>query len=188
MGDPLEALPSPERPAFFEGRLLTADDLRTEQTYHRGRLALALRALAGAGTVAGLRVAAGDTSRCLYVAPGLAIDAFGRLIEVRETLCLDLAGCTMPFADLGLFAAATPTAQDAAGPSRIAEGGRLELRPALEASTPPPPPCTPEAELEAILDAWDPTPVDAGLLLARIALGDPVSVDNSVRPIVLLRR
>ena len=91
--DPLETSPLPERLAYFAGRLLGPDDLGAEQTYHRGRLALALRALVGHGTVAGLRVTAADGR--LHVAPGVAIDCLGRLIEVRTPLCLDLAGWTV---------------------------------------------------------------------------------------------
>ena len=177
--DPLETAPLAERLAYFAGRLLGADDLSTEQTYHRGRLALALRALVGHGTVAGLRVTAADGR--LHVAPGVAIDCLGRLIEVRTPLCLDLAGWTLPSAHLLLHADVTPTGEPAV---RLTEGARLELVPALEAATVPPPPLTPDAELEAVLDGWDPAPRATGLLLARIAFGDVVTADNTVRPFV----
>ncbi len=83
------------------GVLLDADDLSTEQLYHRGRLARALSFLHGSGTVAGLRVgykaaqpAQGPnvpaTEEELTVEGGLALDSFGRLIEVPRSACIRL--------------------------------------------------------------------------------------------------
>ena len=92
--DPLEGSPPPERVNYATGVLLDAQDFRDEQSYHRGRLAQALRHLVGFGTVAGLRVTApgiGDAERELTVAPGLAIDRHGRMIEVGEPQCIRLA-------------------------------------------------------------------------------------------------
>jgi len=92
--DPLEALPPPERVNYATGVLLDAEDFRAEQTYHRGRLAAALRALSGFGTIGGLRVrapAAGDGELQLRVDPGLAIDPLGRLVELRVPQCIRLA-------------------------------------------------------------------------------------------------
>lgn len=92
--DPLEAQPAPERVNYATGVLLAAEDFRDEQTYHRARLARLLTALAGFGTLAGLRVAPpaqGDAELELQVAPGLAIDRFGRLIEVTEPYCIRIA-------------------------------------------------------------------------------------------------
>src|SRR5262245_1972829 len=54
--DPLVRLPRAERPAYATGMLLDAQDFQDEQTYHRARLARALSALAGSGTLAGLEV------------------------------------------------------------------------------------------------------------------------------------
>lgn len=92
--DPLLARPAPERVNYATGVLLDAQDFRDEQTYHRGRLARALSALMGFGTVAGLRVnppAEGDAELELHVAPGLAIDRHGRLMELRVPWCIRLA-------------------------------------------------------------------------------------------------
>ena len=92
--DPLEALPPPERVNYATGVLLAAEDFRDEQTYHRARLARLLSGLAGFGTLAGLRVsppAAGDAELELRVEPGLAIDRFGRLVEIGEPYCIRLA-------------------------------------------------------------------------------------------------
>ena len=92
--DPLYAGPAPERPAYATGMLLDAGDFQDEQTYHRGRLAKAVGFLTGGGTVAGLAVThepEGDgTAEQVRVAPGLAVDRLGRLVEVGRTACLRL--------------------------------------------------------------------------------------------------
>lgn len=92
--DPLEQPLVPERVNYATGVLLQAEDFRDEQTYHRGRLAMALRHLAGFGTIAGLRVRApeeGDNELELHVEPGLALDRHGRLVELTEPYCTRLA-------------------------------------------------------------------------------------------------
>jgi hypothetical protein len=99
--DPLADELPPERGNFAEGVLLDAGDFQDEQTYHRGRLARALSALHGTGTVMGLRVGHDpavpptDTTRGteeqVRVEPGLAIDRAGRLIEVPRPVCLRLS-------------------------------------------------------------------------------------------------
>ena len=94
LADPLEAMPPPERVNYATGVLLAAEDFRDEQTYHRARLARVLAALAGFGTLAGLRVfppEASDPELELRVAPRIAIDRFGRLIEIAEPYCIRIA-------------------------------------------------------------------------------------------------
>jgi hypothetical protein len=99
---PGQILP-PDRVFYGEGVLLAADDFRDEQSYHRGRLARVLTYLHGAGTAAGLKAVwqkplkPGDDvnfpqgrAEELVVAPGLAVDRLGRLIEVPRELCLRL--------------------------------------------------------------------------------------------------
>lgn len=94
--DPLYARPEPQRPAYFTGMLLDAQDFRDEQTYHRGRLAQAIAFLTGGGTVAGLRVThraedtATGTPEEARVEPGIAVDRLGRLVEVPRPACLRL--------------------------------------------------------------------------------------------------
>jgi len=94
--DPLYALPQPARPFYATGMLLDAQDFSDEQTYHRGRLAQAIAFMSGGGTLAGLAVsyqaadAATDTPEEIRVAPGVAIDRLGRLVEVPRPACLRL--------------------------------------------------------------------------------------------------
>jgi hypothetical protein len=92
--DPLQALSPPERVNYETGVLLDAEDFRDEQTYHRARLARALKYLIGFGTLAGLRVtppAAADAELELTVEPGIAVDRLGRLIELQASQCIRLA-------------------------------------------------------------------------------------------------
>jgi hypothetical protein len=101
--DPAEAVVPPDRLYYEIGLMLDKDDFLDEQTYHRGRLARALAYLHGSGTAAGLRVRVepllppgadpafpdGREER-LIVEPGVAVDRFGRLIEVPRTACIRL--------------------------------------------------------------------------------------------------
>jgi hypothetical protein len=96
--DSLRVVEGPDRVHYETGVLLNADDFVAEQNYHRGRLARALGYINGEGTLAGLEVTheadvpavdpdPGREERIL-IAPGLAIDRLGRLIEVSHDLCL----------------------------------------------------------------------------------------------------
>lgn len=168
--DPLEAMPAPERVNYATGVLLDAEDFQDEQSYHRARLATTLRALGGFGTLAGLRVrapAADDPELALHVDPGVAIDRFGRLVELGEPWCIRLGRwfaaqptpallgavqeglpATM-LVDVFLSARAcargkTPAfatgpfdALDAVIPARLAEIAALELVIRAEAGVPP---------------------------------------------------
>lgn len=81
-----------ERPHYFEGQLLAADDFRQEQTYHRQQHAAHTRTVHGDGTVCGLAVHPTDPpSREIVVEAGVAVDCCGREIVVpsRQTLSLD---------------------------------------------------------------------------------------------------
>jgi hypothetical protein len=92
--DYLNALPG--RVSYSQGMMLDAQDFADEQDYHRRQLSLVLRHLAGSGTLAGLKVtveppAPGDGSEQLRIAPGVAVDRLGRLIEVPKAQCLRLS-------------------------------------------------------------------------------------------------
>jgi hypothetical protein len=153
----------PDRPNYATGMLLDAEDFRAEQLYHRSRLAEALFYLGGSGTLAGLRVEWQEPATTvaegpeqdgeIEVQPGLALDRFGRLIEVRNPACLRLqpwlAGLTRPLlhgaphnglvADVFIrfvaaprgytpaYAAGPYDATDAITPARIRDSYRLEL-------------------------------------------------------------
>lgn len=100
-GDGQQPPPRPDRPWYATGVLLDAEDFQAEQLYHRARLAEAMRGLGGCGTLAGLRVAWQDAQAAsgdapareeeIVVRPGLAVDRFGRLIEVPRPACLRLS-------------------------------------------------------------------------------------------------
>jgi hypothetical protein len=94
VGDSLVTRGVPERVNYATGVLLGADDFAAEQLYLRARLARALAALYGYGTLAGLRVSCNthDNSELeVQVAPGLALDRLGRLIEIRRIQCIHVA-------------------------------------------------------------------------------------------------
>jgi hypothetical protein len=87
--DPLETLLYPERVNYANGVLLDENDFQAEQAYFRGRLGRALSYLHGFGTVAGLNVLTLPAEpHILRVAPGLALDRLGRLIEVYVPYCI----------------------------------------------------------------------------------------------------
>jgi hypothetical protein len=102
--DSLESAERPDRPHYATGVLLDAEDFQDEQTYHRSRLARALAYLHGSGTVCGLAVAPprplGDDFE-LAVQPGLALDRYGRLIEVPRPWCIRLNRWYAALADAG---------------------------------------------------------------------------------------
>jgi hypothetical protein len=72
-----------ERPRYFAGKLLTAEDLELEQRYHIERRRLLNRMLQGAGVVSGLGVLA-DAPGSVTVEPGFALDPRGRELLVCE--------------------------------------------------------------------------------------------------------
>ena len=69
---------------YFEGRLLSAADFRTEQEYHREKSRRHNRRLHGCGVVSGLTVslASGTSRPAITVKPGVGIDAAGNELEL----------------------------------------------------------------------------------------------------------
>ena len=156
--DPLYALPDASRPHYATGMLLDAGDFADEQTYHRNRLARALAFASGAGarrlpngldpdtagaaglfgggTLAGLRVrqvpAAGDAVEEIRIAPGLAVDRLGRLVEVPRAVCLRVTrwfdGEQAGDGGDGLRLAALDNPQRFASARLIADGPALPAR------------------------------------------------------------
>jgi hypothetical protein len=78
------------RARFFHGMLLTDEDLRSEQAYHRNALKRVNRYLWGSGIVCGLEVKQ-VTGLCIQVQPGAALDCDGNLIEVCKCISIDLS-------------------------------------------------------------------------------------------------
>ena len=75
-----------ERNRYFQGKLMTAHDMATEQEYHSNRLETTNRLVSGSGIVSGLSVTEfeyEDGELQVTIAPGVAIDDRGRPIVVR---------------------------------------------------------------------------------------------------------
>jgi hypothetical protein len=87
-GEGLDRSPA-ERPRYFEGQLLTAEDLRDEQDYWVRKHRLQNLALHGSGVVCGLAVTPQGRG-AVTVAPGIAIDGLGREIVVPEPVEIEL--------------------------------------------------------------------------------------------------
>jgi hypothetical protein len=77
-----------ERPRFFSGKLLTAEDLQGEQDYHRNKARLHNRFLHGWGVVDGL--SASINSGEIVVSPGFALDCEGNELILTEKERLSL--------------------------------------------------------------------------------------------------
>ncbi len=75
----------------FDGMSITADVWREAHEYHRQRRQLHNQLTQGAGILSGLKVIANDPpDDAVYILPGIALDAKGRLIIVREAITYDL--------------------------------------------------------------------------------------------------
>lgn len=86
-----------KRNNYFDGKLLSAGDLRDEQLYHRGGRKQHNRYLHGYGVVCGLRVMPVNEvkARCVRVEPGVALDPWGREIVVTDPVKFEVGerGC-----------------------------------------------------------------------------------------------
>jgi hypothetical protein len=81
-----------ERPHFFEGQYLGADDLQTLLAYLREQAQRHRLAAHSWGIVTGVEVAshaAADGSLEIFLTPGIAVDGYGRLIAVLAPFKLD---------------------------------------------------------------------------------------------------
>lgn len=88
-GHPEGELRQFEKNKFFQGKLLTARDMETEQTYHARRLHAMNRFTTGRGILRGIEVSAveeGDTELEVTLEPGMAVDGYGRPIVVEHTV------------------------------------------------------------------------------------------------------
>ena len=84
-----------ERPRYFVGKLVTAEDFELEQRYQIEKRCLLNRMLQGAGVVSGLDVVEGEKGT-VTVAPGFALDPHGREILVSEPQQLTISDCSEP--------------------------------------------------------------------------------------------
>lgn len=157
------------RPRYYPDQLLTANLLEAEQDFHREQRWLLNRSLLGSGVVHGLTLGgttpAEDKEACLLIGPGLALDRWGRLLEVGKdgvTVCYEdvrpygkpapKPGCytlLMHYAEGDWPAAYDPHCPpDGQQPSWRCAGVRFSLCPGCE-------PCDPCAcpDVEGCLDA-----------------------------------
>jgi hypothetical protein len=80
---------APTRVNFFDGMLLTGDEMRVEQDYCR-RMRYLHNQLHGYGVVEGLEVTVDRKGNEIRVSPGWALDAQGREIVLAQERCLPL--------------------------------------------------------------------------------------------------
>jgi len=119
-----------ERPRFFTGKLLTADDLTQEQDYFRGKSRLHNRLLHGWGIVSGLNVTI-DAGATVVVTPGLAIDCAGNELVLPAPEQITLSGqkgrhyVTIRYQEV--LVGQQPSQQGQAEYSRVTEAVRVEL-------------------------------------------------------------
>jgi hypothetical protein len=152
------------RPRFFDGRMLSADDLTREQVYQDARQNRHNAALHGCGVVSGLEVAVkGDQ---VHVSPGLALDCMGRDIVLPNAMT-----CPLPEGEPTLFVTIayavrmtrpTPILTESGGeatsaPSLIAEDVAFGVEPV-----------DPSAGHEKRRGGWQPCGSAHGLALARL--------------------
>lgn len=123
-----------ERLNFFQGQLLSAEDLRAEQAYFLEKLRRHNRHLHGWGVVSGLRVALVGGAE-VVVGPGVAIDCAGNEIHVCAESRLALPGaagvCFVALSHVESEVAPVPALAGGTveGPAfaRIREGFRVEI-------------------------------------------------------------
>jgi hypothetical protein len=89
---------------YHFGMLLGVDDFRTEQGFHVGRLRRHQRALHGFGVVYGYGVSFDAGHAEIRVAPGYAVDAHGRDLEMLAAQCVGLPAWWLKHRDDDEFA------------------------------------------------------------------------------------
>ena len=119
-----------ERPRFFTGQLLTADDLQQEQDYFQGKNRLHNRFLHGWGIVDGLSITV-DQGTAVVVSPGFALDCAGNELVLPEPEQLSLTGLVgrhyVTIQYLEVPSGQKPSLQGEPEFSRVREGVRVEL-------------------------------------------------------------
>jgi hypothetical protein len=119
---------------FFNGKLLTAADLREEQTYQIERRRLHNRALHGPGVVDGLQLRLEDVGAApaVTVNRGFALDPRGREVILPDPLTLAIPAGPSPLLVVVQYSEQPADPVPVPGalapiPSRIEEGARVRL-------------------------------------------------------------
>jgi len=140
-------LVAPPRLHYFDGRLVTAADFRAEQNYQREKLWLHNRMLHGYGIVAGLEVAMhanADGAAQIEIAPGYALDGYGRELIVPDALSATVGHDRRDFVVFLKYterddpSSVTPTFDDKTQAARILETAQIVFEAPTERLTPPP--------------------------------------------------
>lgn len=145
------------RTRFFAGRLLSADDLATEQAFERTKHRRHNRLLHGAGIVRGLAVELaarpGGGDPTIVVSPGVALDPIGEEQVLCEPVTRDVCqGASACYVSVGLVERPT-------NPTSDGESSRIEESAEIAVSHDVPPGHLPIARLLHEGGAWrvDPT-------------------------------
>ncbi|ATW88971.1 hypothetical protein halTADL_2224 [Halohasta litchfieldiae] len=156
-----------EKNRFFDGKLMTAGDMRTEQQYHAERLELVTRHTTGSGIVRGLgvrSVESTDGELAISVDSGVAIDGVGRPIVVDSPTTKSVPApegeeihLFVRFDEVALESVPVP---DADGPPSETEANRhVEVFELIYRESPPDQESIPMVDLAANTSADDPRTV-----------------------------
>jgi hypothetical protein len=123
------------RPRFVSGQVLTDDDLRDEQEYHRRKHRHHLQTLHGSGVVNGLQVQVGTDGVTITIAPGLAVDNTGEEICLHDKSTLTIpsnspsaVSVVVEYAERLVKPVPVPS-EEGMEPSRIEEGCKIRFSP-----------------------------------------------------------
>lgn len=164
-------LQPPRRNKYFSGEQLGVADLQLEQTYGVYQRRLLSRLTIGAGVLQGLAVIAADDGT-LTIAPGVALDGWGRMIIV-PTACVGIDP-------------AQPTDDDQTPIGGSVTGGSVTVYLRYAESDGDPTPAGPRTSIETYRVVVRPgvpeeVPYDAPVVLATVSLPQedrPLSIDD----------
>lgn len=119
------------RNRYFAGKLLTEQDLTTEQHYVREQVRLHNLHLHGWGIASGLNVSTTDDQHGIIVSPGTAIDRYGRQLVLNGSFAIELPSehrpwrLTLTYTERETDPIPTPSGSDSVQNSRIEEGIKI---------------------------------------------------------------
>lgn len=120
-----------ERLNFITGQLLSAEDLKREQDYHREKACLRNRLLHGWGVVTGLSVSLDPGQGSVVVSPGVALDCAGNELVLPAEVRCPLSGLSaLNFVTIGYVEVATghvPSTGDVSLPRFTREAVNVEI-------------------------------------------------------------